>query len=469
MKFLRRNHRAFAALAVFAVLCPSLRAAQQSEQEAVSLLTTGMWKYHGVARTFEPDGTFTSTNANKGKWSISNGQLIVTLGHFICYFPLPLKPEGTPGADANGKPWKLVRVPSAPSPNPIVQAPSPTPPKPTPPPATLVQAPAQPQPPPTATPPPTANQIVRDYRDSLVFVSGSEGAGSGFIARMNGGNFLVTNVHVAAELHDPEFRTLDDVVVRGGAPSMGIGEDIFCMAMPPGGKPFEVMQDVNTHAGVGDPIVVLGNAGGQGVVNDITGKIVGIGPNLVEIDAPIVPGNSGSPIIDLKTGTVVAVATYLIVNRFDFATFQILKKPVVRRFGYRLDSIKAWQPVNWPVFYAEEARMKNIEAVTANLLNLYIGFILSKDPTVAGPPLDPIIKTRVDEWRAAKAEHPSPEDAAEDDAEFLFFLKKTSESDIAAARGQFTYDYFARQLEKQKEERDQLSKGFQQIIQNLGQ
>jgi hypothetical protein len=469
MSFLRTHSRAFAVLAIFAVLCSSLYGAQQTEQEAIALLTTGMWKYHGVSRGFDPDGTLTSTNGNKGKWSIANGKLTVTLGHWDCYFPLPLKPEGTPGADANGKPQTLVRVSNARPPNPVAQAAPPPQPTPTatpsPSPAPIVQA----TPPPGGTPPPTANQIVRDYRDSLVFVSGSEGSGSGFIARMNGGNFLVTNVHVTAELQDAEFRTLDNTVVQTGAPSMGLGEDIFCMAMPPGGKPFEIMHDVNTTASVGDPVVVLGNAGGQDVVNDITGKIVGIGPNLIEIDAPIVPGNSGSPIIDLKTGTVVAVATYLIVNRFDFATFQILKRPVVRRFGYRLDSIKAWQPVTWQAFYAEEARMKNIEAVTSNLLNLYLGFALGKDAPITIPRLDPVLKSHVDEWRAAKAEHPSPEDAAEDDAEFLFFLKKVAESDIAASQGQFTYDYFVRELARQKEQRDQLSKGLQQMIQTLGQ
>jgi hypothetical protein len=286
---------------------------------------------------------------------------------------------------------------------------------------------------------------------------------------LNGGNFLVTNVHVAAALQAPEFRTLDNAVVQAGAASMGVGEDILCMAMPPGGKPFEVMQNVDINAAVGDQVVVLGNAGGQDVVNEITGKIVGIGPNLVEVDAPFVPGNSGSPIVDLKTGTVVGVATYLIVNRFDFTTFQIVKNPIVRRFGYRLDTIKAWQPVNWPAFYSEEARMKDISALTENLLALYLSFIWNKGANIPGPALSPALKTRVDEWRADKAQHPSPEDAAEDDAEFLFFLKKTGESDIAAARGRFSYDYFARELARQQEERAQLSKGFQQIIQNLWQ
>jgi hypothetical protein len=113
--------------------------------------------------------------------------------------------------------------------------------------------------------------------------------------------------------------------------------------------------------------------------------------------------------------------------------------------------------------------MKDISALTENLLALYLSFVWNKGANIPGPALIPALKSRVDEWRAEKAEHPSAEDAAEDDAEFLFFLKKTCESDIEAARGQLTYDYFVRELTRQQQERAQLSKGFQQIIQNLGQ
>ena len=112
---------------------------------------------------------------------------------------------------------------------------------------------------------------------------------------------------------------------------------------------------------------VLGNAEGAGVVKTILGKIVGIGPDLVEVDAPFVPGNSGSPIVDLKSGKVIGIATYHLVRTIDPSTKQPLAVPEVRRFGYRLDSVKTWQPVNWAAFAAQAEEMERIDKLTLDL------------------------------------------------------------------------------------------------------
>ena len=335
---------------------------------------------------------------------------------------------------------------------------------------------ARPQPPATATPTPyvssetqqSASAIIQAHHDSLVFVNGAAAAGSGFIASMNGGNFLVTNAHVTAGIRDASFKTLDGTAVQAGVPSAAVGEDIFCMAMPPGGTPFEVMQQVDANAAVGDDVVVLGNAEGGGVINTIIGKIVGIGPNLIEVDAPFVPGNSGSPIIHLKSGKVIGVATYLVTNHYDLATDEQLAQPIVRRFGYRLDTVKGWQQVDWRSFYAQAAEMDRIETLTTDLYDFFRDLIEHKGVLTPGRHTNPIIKNRIDDWIEQKGSHPSPEDAAEADASFLSFLKTACQSDVNAAQGQITYDYFRRDLADQKRTRDEMAKAFQQIIQSVG-
>src|SRR5204863_3580947 len=143
-------------------------------------------------------------------------------------------------------------------------------------------------------------------------------------------------------------------------------------------------------------VVVLGNAEGAGVINPIKGRIVGLGPNLVEVDAPFQPGNSGSPIIHLKTGKVIGVATYLTIRKYDSATKEAIKEPIVRRFGYRLDSVKQWQPVNWQTFYAQATEMETIEKLTNDL----VAFLqdLGKDGRVSrGAHTNPVIKNRIDQ------------------------------------------------------------------------
>src|SRR5207249_1223946 len=119
---------------------------------------------------------------------------------------------------------------------------------------------------------PSAPEIVKANHNNLVFVSGSTGAGSGFIANIGGANYLVTNAHVAAGINEATFKALDGTVVKGGAPSLAVGEDVFRMAMPPGGTPLEIMQGVDANVTIGDEVVVLGNAEGQGVINTILGK-----------------------------------------------------------------------------------------------------------------------------------------------------------------------------------------------------
>ena len=45
---------------------------------------------------------------------------------------------------------------------------------------------------------------------------------------------------------------------------------------------------------------------------------------------PLYPGNSGSPIIHVKTGKVIGVATYLIVKQHDASTRQSSASRAIR-------------------------------------------------------------------------------------------------------------------------------------------
>jgi hypothetical protein len=463
------TNSAFTALAVIAAcfaFVSGLRAAQ-TEQEAASILTTGWWHRDGDkpyhVMLFEPDGTFTfdriesgslvNVSAYGGTWQITNGTVLITqrsTGDKET-LDLPIDPEGTHGTDNGGGPITMtMKAGDHPKRAAGGLAPS----------STL---------PATPDPQQTASGLIRDYHKSLVFVTGPEGSGSGFIATIGKANYLVTNVHVTAEIPNAEFKTLDGTVIRGGMPSMALGEDIFCMALPPGGKPFEIMQGVDSNAAICDGVAVLGNADGQGVANAILGKIVGIGPNLVEVDAPFVPGNSGSLIIHLKTGKVIGVVTYYVTNDYDLTTNEKLQKPVVRRFGYRLDSVKGWQAVNWRAFEAQATEMQSIDTLTDDLYDFVRDLEDNHGRVTPGRHTNPAIKNRIDDWMAEKGSHPSAEDAAVANANFITYIKDACQSDIATAESQVTYDYFLRDLAEQKGYRDGMEKSFQQYVQGMDQ
>jgi len=319
----------------------------------------------------------------------------------------------------------------------------------------------------TPTPaPPSAADFVKANRSNLVFVTTADGAGSGFIANTATGTFLVTNAHVAAGAKGATFKTLNGTQVQIGTPAVAVGHDIFRMALPPVEMALRIMSGVDENAAIGDEVVVLGNAEGAGVINTITGKIVGIGPNLVEVSAPFQPGNSGSPIIHLKTGKVIGVATYLTIREFDSATKERVKEPIVRRFGYRLDSVKIWQPVNWPLFYAQAAEMDSVEKLTNDLV-AFLRDLGKEGHVTRGASANPAIKNRVDQWIDAKSKRLSPRDAAMADQSLLSFLKVTCQADITAAQQHLTYDYFQRALADQQRERSELSGVFANIIDEL--
>jgi hypothetical protein len=88
---------------------------QQTVEEATSLLTSGKWRFHGVTRTFLPDGTFKSQNGNVGTWKLKEDQLEINMGTKKWRFFLPLDPKGTRGeleGHVKDKDDLLVKIPS---------------------------------------------------------------------------------------------------------------------------------------------------------------------------------------------------------------------------------------------------------------------------------------------------------------------------------------------------------------------
>jgi hypothetical protein len=324
---------------------------------------------------------------------------------------------------------------------------------------------------PIQIPPPAvsgeANDIIKTYRGSLVFVTG-EGAGSGFIADLGGKNFLLTNAHVAAGVRGATFKTLEGAPVNVGTPAVAVGHDIFTMQAPAAGTPFEVMRDVGNNTAIGDDVVVLGNAEGGGVINTIMGHIVGVGPNLVEVDAPFQPGNSGSPIVHLKSKKVIGVATYLTIRKYDPATKEPFKEPVIRRFGYRIDSVKAWQAVTWPAFLTQATQMESIETLTKDLVML-IKDMAQNGHLTPGRHTNPAIKGPIDAWLNSRLRRMSVKDLATVDQNFVSYLKVASQSDILNAQRTLTYDYFQRQLSDQQQERAEIAGIFSKAVDRLKQ
>lgn len=176
---------------------------------------------------------------------------------------------------------------------------------------------------------------------AMVIVEGDEGRGSGFVLKMGNKTFLITNSHVVRGNRNVRFKSLRNVEMAAG--SLEIADQVDAVRTEVSGVADVLEIEPNIEKiKIGDEVIVAGNSEGAGVVREIPGKVVGIGPDRIEVDAEFVPGNSGSPILLKSTGKVIGIATYVYVPRGRVGTKSPFSLNEVRRFGYRLDTVGKW-------------------------------------------------------------------------------------------------------------------------------
>jgi hypothetical protein len=154
------------------------------------------------------------------------------------------------------------------------------------------------------------------------------------------------------------------------------------------------------------------------------------------------------------------------VKKYDAATRRALGEPRVRRFGFRLDSVKTWQPVVPAIFFAQAAELERIEKLTEDL-GAFLMDLARNEQVTPSRHTNPAIKTQIEWWTASNKRRLSPRDAATADQNFFAGLKNASTADLVAARSRLTYDYFQRALAEQQQERREITEVFDQILQEM--
>lgn len=191
--------------------------------------------------------------------------------------------------------------------------------------------------------------------DTLVLIETSTGRGTGFFARWDDRVFLVTNQHVLGGTApgSVKLRDLHGRDVRLGPLEVSATLDLarFPVALRPA---LAVAPDVRLD----DAVIAYGNSQGAGVATLGRGRVVGLAADRIEIDAEIVPGNSGGPVVD-DSGRVVGVATYVAVLAppEDFLS-RDTRYAQPRRFALRLSAVDDWTIVHWPAHAAQAERLE---------------------------------------------------------------------------------------------------------------
>lgn len=232
---------------------------------------------------------------------------------------------------------------------------------------------------PEPQPPPVELSDFKKFGPSLFIVKGDKGSGSGFICEVNGQAVCLTNAHVLSGNKSLTFVTPDGGALAVAVEKMHVASnrDLAFFALKselPALKPAGTTLKID----IGDEVVCLGNSGGGGVVTDVRGTVVGVGPEEIEVDAPIVEGNSGSPVLHLKSGSVLGVATRSQKDAKPTFTTKGTRFAEVRRFCARIEGT-TWSPYTWSDFAAEasliESYAKHGDELTVLILEVVSGFL----------------------------------------------------------------------------------------------
>ena len=314
----------------------------------------------------------------------------------------------------------------------------------------------------------TSTQLVEGYANALAIIEGKNAVGSGFVCNMDGHTYVITNAHVLAD--NPTFKvtSLKGTVYTVGTSAVAVGRDMVKLEVTGAEKTFDVADKVDSVAKIGDAVIVLGNSEGAGVVKPVEGKIVGIGPDLIEVDAQFVKGNSGSPIIHQATGKVLGVATYLVERKVDQGQGGGVQTEV-RRFGYRIDGIKQWQKIDWQSFYAQSSQLAAMETLSDDFIKMFgdTSNGLNFDPTnYASPALQRSIRSFIQSIQNG-GRTMSLSDRKSLVQGFISDLRSVSHADIVAFNRNTAYDYFLREVDDEIRFRDEIYQGLTRSLQNI--
>jgi hypothetical protein len=224
--------------------------------------------------------------------------------------------------------------------------------------------------------PPPPKPLPAEYANSVCIIEGSRKTGTGFIATFKGKTVLVTNQHVVFGEKTLRVRNAQGNEFKANGGVMASDADAVLLfvegELPEGVKPFIFSENVGATAKAGDLVTITGNPRGTGTLTTAEGRVKALGPSLVEHDVPTFQGNSGSPIFHQASGQVIGIHTEAYnalsedVTEAEQAAARNTRSPIpesgIRRLGARIDTEKAWAPLDWNAMNAASRELDKIKA-----------------------------------------------------------------------------------------------------------
>ena len=217
--------------------------------------------------------------------------------------------------------------------------------------------------------PPAASPVdaaaMREIQGALAIIETDQGSGSGFLVDMGGRRYLLTNQHVLMGARKLTLKRLDGREIK--PVSLDLARQVDLARVGIGTNDTGGVLTVSTAPPIGTTVRVMGNSQGAGAVTEIPGRVLGVGPNVVEVDAAFVAGNSGSPILDPQH-RVVGVATFIqqLATSWDARGTRFTAP---RRFGVTVPGPDGWQSIVPGEFFRQSGALMDLETYFVDILD----------------------------------------------------------------------------------------------------
>jgi len=211
---------------------------------------------------------------------------------------------------------------------------------------------------------------------------GGTSQGTGFITTVSGQLVIATNQHVLRGNKSFKIRSAAGVTYRPRAILAATDRDVALLQIDAADALADALpsaKNVVATAAKGDDLIAPGNSKDGGVILTTSGKFVAFGPDRIEVDNPIFQGNSGGPIIHMKSGQVIGIITHMervVLDDWARASFEnrqsAIKRPI-RYFGARLDNLGELKTVNWKTWSGNEERLTEMQTDVMAVLSWLSG------------------------------------------------------------------------------------------------
>ena len=292
-------------------------------------------------------------------------------------------------------------------------------------------------------------KIVPEITACMVEIRGDRSSGTGFIAELKGKDFIVTNLHVLSGNKNIEFYASNGKTISIGNIFGAEDYDIALIQVDSPSAKLSIQQELDKQKLENKKVIVPGNALGDGVFSAIKGKVLAVGPQLIEVDAKFVSGHSGSPIITkdiLGNHTVLGVATFTKTTKLQ-GRDKLSRYDDTRWYGYRLDNIEKWQKVSWSHFSKEAERLCDVETRTEDIVRF---FTTGTGPIANDPDIIALIRDMQNHGTLGKRSTASYEST------FKSYIIRVLLKDIEQ-NYLYQYSYHQKQFEEQKKIREEMA------------